>query len=103
VTCSKVGTGRNRRFFKEKQLAETFLDQKKIEQQNYGSAGASFEERMRAEYIECTEHLAPFGKTPRDAVAFYLPQLKASSRSCRARELVDELLRAAIASSGFGK
>jgi integrase len=93
VTWPKFGTGRNRQFFKDKVEAETVLQQKLIEQENYGTAGTSFNERQRAEYLDCTEKLQPFGMTIRDAVNFYLPHLQATKRTCTAAELVDELLK----------
>ena len=61
---------------------------------DHGTAGLSFNDRQRAEYLECTEKLEPFGATIRDAVDFYLPHLQATKRSCTAAELVDELLQA---------
>jgi len=92
VTWPKIGTGRNRRFFKAKQEADTFLQTKQIEQENYGTAGTSFNERQRAEYLECAELLKPFNATIRDAVNFYVPHLHATNRTCNAAELVNELL-----------
>src|ERR1700681_845421 len=92
VTWPRIGTGRNRRFFKERNEANTFLEAKRIEQTNYGTAATSFTERQRAEYLEGAEKLHPFGKSIRDAVAFYLPHLHATNRSCTAAELVAELL-----------
>jgi integrase len=93
VTWPKIGTGRNRRFFKDKKEAKTFLDQKLIEQQNYGTAGLAFDEKHRAEYLECAEKLAPFKVTLRDVVNAYLPHLQATNRTCTAAELVTELLK----------
>jgi integrase len=93
VTWPKIGRGRNRQFFKDKADAETVLQQKLIEQENYGTAGLSFNDRQRAEYLECAEKLQPFGKTIRDAVDFYLPHLHSINRTCTAAELVDELLK----------
>ena len=93
VTWPKIGKGRNRQFFKDKTEAATVLQQKLIEQENYGIAGVSFNERHRAEYLECAEVLQPFGATIRDAVNFYVPHLKAMKRSCTAAQLVDELLK----------
>jgi integrase len=92
VTWPKIGRGRNRQHFKEKSEAETFLKSKIIEQQNYGTAGMSFTEKQRAEYLECSEKLEPFNATIRDAVNFYLPHLHASNRTCTVAELVGELL-----------
>jgi integrase len=93
VTWPRVGTGRNRQHFADKAEAETFLGQKQIEQANYGTAGMAFDEKQRAEYLECVDKLTPFGKNLRDAVAFYLPHLHATNRSCTAAQLVDELLK----------
>jgi integrase len=53
----------------------------------------SFNDRQRAEYLECAEKLQPFGVTIRDAVNFYVPHLRALKRTCSAAELVNELLR----------
>jgi integrase len=93
VTWPRIGKGRNRQFFKDRQEAETVLEQKLIEQENFGTAGLSFNDRQRAEYLECAEKLQPFGVTIRDAVNFYVPHLRALKRTCSAAELVGELLK----------
>jgi integrase len=93
VTWPKIGAGRNRQFFKEKADAETFLQAKLIEQENFGRSGLSLGDRERAEYLECCELLSPYAATIRDAVTFYLPHLKATNRTCTAAELVGELLK----------
>jgi integrase len=93
VTWPKIGKGRNRQFFKDKEEAETVWQQKLIEQENYGIRGLSFDERQRAEYQECAEKLQPFGATIRDAVNFYVPHLRALKRTKTATELSDELLK----------
>src|SRR5713101_5322942 len=93
VTWPKIGKGRNRQFFKDKSAADTFFKQKQIEQENFGTAGLAFDEKQRAEYLECCDQLHPFNKTLREAVNFYLPHLEASNRTCSAAELVNELFR----------
>jgi integrase len=93
VTWPKIGKGRNRQFFKDKSAAETFLAQKLIEQENFGTAGLAFDERQRAEYLECREQLRPFDVTLRDAVKFYLPHLQATNRTCTAAQLAEELVK----------
>lgn len=102
VIWPKNGRGRNRQFFKStgrgkddqgKINAETLLAQKQIEQENYGTAGLSFTEAQRSEYRECADLLKPFGKTIRDAVAFCLPHLHATNRTCTLAELAKELLK----------
>ena len=50
--------------------------------------------------MESAEKLAPFGKTIRDAVEFYLPHLQATNRSCTAAKLVAELLKVKSADGG---
>ena len=94
MTWPKLGKGRDRQHFSNKSEAETFLEQKLIEQENYGIAALAFNECQRAEYLECSEKLAPFNATLRDAVEFYLPHLHATNRSCTAKELVAEILKA---------
>ena len=93
VTWPRIGKGRHRQFFKDRREAETVLQQKLIEQQNYGVAGLSLGERQRAEYRECVELLEPFGVSLRDAIALALPHLKAQNRTCSAAELVEELVQ----------
>jgi integrase len=97
VTWPKPGKGRNRQFFKDKSEAKTFLGHKLIEQENYGISGMAFNLRQRAEYLECADKLAPFNATLRDAVDFYLPHLKATNRTCTAKQLVDEIVKAKTA------
>jgi integrase len=92
VTWPKIGEGRNRQFFKDKAEAETVLNQKIIEQENYGTAGMAFTESQRSEYRECRAILSRFGVTIRDAVKFYLPHLQAANRSCTVAELAKERL-----------
>src|SRR6266446_8132179 len=93
VQWPKIGKGRNRQHFRNKAEAQTFLDQKLVEQQNYGNAGMAFTEKQRVEYLECAEKLAPFNATLRDVVNSYLPHLLATNRTCTAAELVTELLK----------
>jgi len=100
VTWPKPGKGRNRQFFKDKSEAKTFLGHKLIEQENYGISGMAFNLRQRAEYLECAEKLAPFNTTLRDAVNFYLPHLQATNRSCTAKQLVEEIVKAKTADGG---
>jgi integrase len=94
VTWPRIGKGRHRQFFKDRTEAQTVLEQKLIDRENYGTAGLSFNDRQRAEYLECAEKLEPFGVTIRDATEFYLPHLRATNRTKTAAELVDELLKA---------
>jgi integrase len=97
VTTPKLGGGRNRRFFKDKAEAETFMQFAKVQQQNYGTAALSIPDSLRVEAIECCELLQPFGSTLRDAAKFYAAHLKAVTGSRKVSEVVAELLAARAA------
>ena len=95
VTWPKIGTGRNRQFFKDKVDAKRCLVQKRIEQENYGTAGFALNERQRVEYLECADLLRPFGgRTLRDAVGHFVSHLEANERSIGAAALVEEVIAA---------
>src|SRR5437016_4488918 len=70
---------RARAFFETKVEAETFALNRNIELQNSGNA---------------VEKLEPFGKTITDAVEYYIAHLKATEKSCTAKELVEKLVEA---------
>jgi integrase len=97
VTTPKLGGGRNRRFFKDKVEAETFMQFAKVQQENYGTAALSIPDALRVEAIECCELLQPFGATLRDAAKFYAAHLKAVTGSRKIREVVADLLAARAA------
>src|SRR5262249_51867816 len=88
VTLPKLSGGRNRRFFKDKREAETFLQLATVQQENYGTAALSISDALRVEAMECAEMLKPYGKTLRDAARFYAAHLKAVTGSRKVRESV---------------
>jgi integrase len=97
VTTPKLGGGRNRRFFKEKAEAETFMQFAKVQQENYGTAALSIPDALRVEAIECCELLQPFRATLRDAAKFYAAHLKAITGNRKVTEVVADLLAARTA------
>ena len=97
MTTPKLGGGRNRRFFKDKAEAETFVQFAKVQQENYGTAALSIPDALRVEAIECAELLQPFGVTLRDAARFYAAHLKAITGSRKVSEVVADLLAARTA------
>src|SRR5262245_8276280 len=97
VTLPKLGGGRNRRFFKDKAEAETFMRLAKVQQDNFGTAALSISDALRVEAIECSELLQRHQKTIRDATKFYLAHLKASTGSRKVSEVVADLLAARTA------
>src|SRR5215471_2051092 len=80
VVNFKKNGKRGRSFFENKKEAQTFAQLKNNELLIGETAGA--------------KELAAFGKTIADAIAFYLPHLQASNRTCTFKELVAELLPA---------
>jgi integrase len=94
VTTPKLGGGRNRRFFKDKVEAETFMQFAKVQQENHGTAALSIPDALRVEAIECCELLQPFGVTLRDAAKFYAAHLKAVTGSRKVKDVVADLLAA---------
>jgi integrase len=97
VTTPKLGGGRNRRFFKDKAEAQTFLRMAEVQQENYGTAALSISDALRVEAIECAELLQPYGKSLRDAAKFYVVHLKAVTGSRKVRDVVADLLTARTA------
>jgi integrase len=97
VTVPKLGGGRERRTFKERTDAQTFLDLSKVQQQNYGTAALSITEELRVQAVECDRELSPFGKTLRDATKFYLAHLRAVSSSRKVSDVIAELIAARTA------
>ena len=77
VVGFKQNGKRARSFFETKKEAQTFAQLKN-------------NQRMIGE-TEGAKRLAEFGKTIADAIAFYLPHLQASKRTCTFAELVAEL------------
>jgi len=94
VTLPKLGGGRNRRFFKDKPEAQTFMRLAEVQQENYGTAALSISDALRVEAIECSESLQPYGKTLRDAARFYVAHLKTITGSQKVSEVVAGLLAA---------
>src|SRR5262249_48568187 len=92
VTLPKLGGGRNRRFFKDKAEAQTFMRLAEVQQENYGTAALSISDVLRVEAIECSELLQPYGKTLRDAAKLYVAHLKAVSGSRKVGEVVADLV-----------
>jgi integrase len=85
---------RSQKFFEAREEAKDFADLKNEERKINGIEAAEFPTWLRVMAGECTEELHSYGKTIRDATSHYLAHLKASEKSCKADELVRQLLRA---------
>jgi Site-specific recombinase XerD len=94
VTWREIGKDRRRRkFFKLREEAAAFREQKRLEQLYFGAA-TSFTETERLEYRQCTERLKPFGKTILNAVEHYVAHLEATQKSRSVAQLVREVIAA---------
>jgi integrase len=94
VTVPKLGGGRERRTFKDRGEAQTFLDVSKVQRENFGNAALSISEALRVQAIECEQELSAFGKTLRDATKYYVAHLRAVSSSRKVKDVIAELLAA---------
>lgn len=92
VTIPKLGGGRERRTFKDRAEAQTFLDLSKVQRENFGNAALSLSESFRVQALECEAQLSPFGKTLRDATKFYLAHLRQLETSLPVSAVVAELI-----------
>lgn len=103
VTVPKLGGGRERKTFREREEAQTFFDTSKIQQENYGTAALSISDALRVEATECAAQLKEYGKSLRDATAFYLAHLKAVTNSKKVRDVVAEMIEAKEADGAKGR
>lgn len=94
VTCPKLGGGRTRRFFREKNEARAFFELCQVQQKNFGLAAFSLSEPVRIEALECYQKLAATGHTLREATEFFLAHERKIDGSCPVDVAVRELLRA---------
>jgi integrase len=94
VTCPKLGSGRTRKFFRDKREAQTYFEGCRIQQENYGTAALSISDALRMQAIEGSELLQPYGKTILDAAKFYVAHLEVITGSRKVSEVVADLLAA---------
>src|SRR5271170_6663305 len=79
-----------RKFFGTKVEAESYADLKNTDLLNLGLEGKEFPLALRTMATECERDLAPFGKTIRDAVNYYLPHLLRASRARLIEKVIEE-------------
>jgi len=72
VTLPKHGGGRNRRYFRSGGEAKTYLQEKRVELLNQGTASLAITDSQRVALLTAEELLAPYGKTIVDAAEFYV-------------------------------
>ena len=91
VYTPKPGGGRNRRFFPTEVEADTYIEQQSIQLANYGTAGASMDERLRGDALAAAEVLKPLGYSLLDAARHFAQHIKTSTGGialCEAKRLL---------------
>ena len=93
VVMRQDGKRLRERYLKTKEEAEGLAQQWSIDAGNTGAlAATSISDADKRGLMEWREALEPFGKTPAEAVAFYVAHLKRCKVSVTIRELVQKLL-----------
>ncbi len=72
--------------------AKTYAEMKSVELLNGGFEAVEFPTWLRVMAQQAHQQLEPYGKTIADAVAFFLPHVKAQATSRPTQTVVDELL-----------
>jgi integrase len=92
VVRSKISSRWERKFFKTKAEAQTYVEQKEIELLNQGREVVQFPSWLRVQAQQGQDRLQPHGKTISDAVDFYVQHLEATRRSAKVSQALDELI-----------
>jgi integrase len=98
----RVNGKRKRLFFRTKTDAQQEFLRLKTKLNREGVAALNLTDALRIEAIEGMKALQPFGKSLRDAVAFYVSYLTEKEKSILVQALVDEYL-ATQKASGYSK
>jgi integrase len=93
VVRSKISGKWERKFFRTKVEAQTYVQLKETELLNHGKEGATFPSWLRVMAARENDRLKSFGKTLTDATDFYLRHLEATSRSVPVAQATRELLQ----------
>jgi len=93
VISPKLGGGSIRRFFKVEDEADTYMDQQAIQITNWGTAGASMDERLRGDALAAAELLKPFGHSLLDAARHFTSHLAATTRGILLSDALQRLLK----------
>src|SRR2546428_3277140 len=98
VTGPKINGKRWRRFFETKKEAQTCLELKKAEIQNYGKRAFEISDSLRVEALDCDRRLREAGATLAIATGFYLRHAKPKGGVRTCMEATSELIAAKKAS-----
>ncbi len=83
---------RERKFFASRKEAQTYADAKNQQAAAQGVESVSFPTELRIEATACAEMLAPFERSLREAVTFYVALLRQQEKSVPVAKAVAELI-----------
>jgi hypothetical protein len=83
---------RQRAWFTTKEQAQAEADERNLRIKQFGESVVGIDPALISEATQIQTLLKPYGKTIRDAGAFYLAHLKRINASCAVTELVDKVL-----------
>jgi len=92
VVRSKISGKWERKFFKTKSQARTYVQLKETELLNQGKEGATFPSWLRVMAQQADDQLRPYGRKISDAVDFYIHHLEATTRSVLLTVAMNELI-----------
>ena len=87
-----TATTRERKFFKSKEDAEIFAEQRRIERANHGTAAVTISDSLRREAVELSNRLRLVGHTLTTAVDFFFKHARPASEEKPIREVIRELM-----------
>ena len=94
VTLPKHGGGRHRRYFRTEGEAKTYLQEKRVELRNQGTASLAITDSQRVALLKAEELLAPYRKTVVDAAEFYVERHERIKNSRPVDDTISDFLHA---------
>ncbi len=92
VVRAKINRNWVRKYFKSRNEAETYSEQKNIEIANQGVEALEFPSELRIMAQRGASRIAPFGKTIDDAVNFYVERLSKARKAIPLSEAISDLI-----------
>jgi integrase len=83
---------RERVFFKTKEAAEIFAQQKRVEYENFGTSWEEMPETVRAEAFKLWRQLRDVGGTLSEAVSFYFKHARPDGGERTVKDVIEEML-----------
>jgi hypothetical protein len=94
VTLPKHGGGRDRRYFRTEGEAKTYLQKKRVELLNQGTASLAITDSQRVDLLRAEELLAPYGVSVVYAAEYYVKRHELIKNSRPVDEVINDFLDA---------